>query len=199
MDLQSAIAGFPDVTPLEGLPHAWQWSLNPVLRYAGVLTADGTRLLQMNTRGKYSEELTRAVLSFAQSHEGELLQEGRFLGVVGGFGVAGRGFDAVAVADPEVAQLHKVRDPALTPVTYAVFLPTPVNSRAPRPQEKILLQEIPKLENEPGGFVEFENRHGKVWRAEWDNGWFLGEESGAAARPVALAELLPFVSARLRE
>lgn len=66
-------------------------------------------------------------------------------------------------------------------------------------QEKILLQEIPKLENAPGGFVEFENRHGRVWRVEWDDGWFLGEESGAVVRPVELAELLLLVRARLRD
>ncbi|MGW1216395.1 hypothetical protein ACWD5F_42870 [Streptomyces sp. NPDC002499] len=245
MDLQSTIAGFRDATPLSGLPHAWQWSLNPVLRHAGVLTADGTRLLQMNTRGKYSEELTRAVLSFAHEHEGELLQEGRFLGFAGGFCASRRDFDTVAVADPEVAQLHKVQNPALTPVTYAVFpayscefsgaetleeaehrylkmLSTADINREPVPflkmrfdnprtgggstnpgralaQEKILLQEIPKLENAPGGFIEFENRHGKVWRVEWDNGLVLREASAADVRPVELAELLAFASARLRD
>ncbi|MDH6217567.1 hypothetical protein [Streptomyces pseudovenezuelae] len=64
-------------------------------------------------------------------------------------------------------------------------------------QEKILLQEIPKLENAPGGFTEFENRHGSVWRVEWDNGWVLGEASGPEVCPVELAELLLFVRARL--
>jgi hypothetical protein len=66
MDLQSTIALFPNAVPLPGQDRAWQWSLNPVLRYAGVLTGDGTRLLQMNTRGAYGEDLTRAVLSFAR-------------------------------------------------------------------------------------------------------------------------------------
>ena len=118
----------------------------------------------MNTRGKYSEDLSRAVLSHAREHEGELLhQQG-------------------AGPLPEDA----VRQGSTNP------------GRAPAP-EKILLQEIPKLENAPGGFVEFENRHGNVWRVEWDNGWVLGEASGAEVRPVELAELLLFVSARLRD
>lgn len=48
-----------------------------MLRYAGVLTGDGTRLLQMKHPGFYSEDLTHAVLTFAREHERELLQEGR--------------------------------------------------------------------------------------------------------------------------
>lgn len=121
MDLPATLTGFPHAAPLSGLDRAWQWSLNPVLRYAGVLTGDGTRLLQMNTRGSYSEDLTHAVLTFAREHERELLQEGRPLVSAEGFSAPGHAFDTVAVAAPDVAQLHQVRNPELTPLTYALF------------------------------------------------------------------------------
>jgi len=38
MDLPSTIAGFRTVAPLGDLEQAWQWSLNPVLHFAGALT-----------------------------------------------------------------------------------------------------------------------------------------------------------------
>ncbi|CAM5472728.1 hypothetical protein SALBM217S_10050 [Streptomyces griseoloalbus] len=46
MDLQTTLAGFPNAAPLDGLDQAWRWSLGPVLHFAGVLSKEGTRLLQ---------------------------------------------------------------------------------------------------------------------------------------------------------
>ncbi|MET7390201.1 hypothetical protein ACFYPT_37530 [Streptomyces sp. NPDC005529] len=67
--------------------------------------------------------------------------------------------------------------------------------------ERILLQEIPQLENAVGGFVEFENRHGKVWRTDWDGGWTLTELEAEESSPreVGLDELLVFAADRLRD
>ncbi|WP_033319535.1 hypothetical protein [Streptomyces yerevanensis] len=243
MDLQSTIAGFRNLAPLGDLEQAWWWSLNPVLHYTGALTADGTQLLQMNTRGAYSEDLSYAVLSFTREHERELLHNGRFLGFAEGFSAPGHAFDTVAVVAPEVAQLHKVQNPDLTPLTYAVFpayscefsgnetleeaecrylkmLPTADIKRDPVPflkmrfdnprtgggstnpgraltYERILLQELPHLENAPGGFIEFENRHAKIWRIEWHDGWFIAEEGVGTPREIGLDELLAFATARL--
>ncbi|MCB5166546.1 hypothetical protein LG634_17090 [Streptomyces bambusae] len=40
----------------------------------------------------------------------------------------------------------------------------------------VLLREIPLLEGAPGSFVEFENRHGEIWRIEWDGAWSVNGE-----------------------
>ncbi|MFF4401435.1 hypothetical protein [Streptomyces sp. NPDC001480] len=121
MDLQVTVIGFPNSTPLASLDRAWKWSLAPVLNFAGALTSDGTRLLQMNQRGKHDERLAAAVLAFAREHESELIVEGRFLTSVGGFDVPGYDFDSVAVVVPEVHRHHKVQNPDLMPLTYIVF------------------------------------------------------------------------------
>jgi len=246
MDLQSTIAGFRNVAPLGDLEQAWQWSLNPVLHFAGALTGDGKHLLQTNQRGKHDADLARAVLSFARDHEEELLGEGRFIGFAEGFSAPGYAFDAVAAAVPEVHGHHKAQNPELTAVTYIVFPgyacefsgrenlaeaearyttmlhpaeigrePVPfLKMRFDNPRTgggstnpgraltypRILLQEIPQMENAPGSFVEFENRHGMAWRVEWDNGWSIAEEGAqdSALREIGLDELLDLAAARLR-
>ncbi|MFE9767853.1 hypothetical protein ACFYPC_25590 [Streptomyces sp. NPDC005808] len=247
MDLQSTIAGFRNVAPLGDLEQAWQWSLNPVLHFAGALTRDGKRLLQTNQRGKHDENLARAVLSFARDHEDELLGEGRFIGFGEGLSAPGYAFNTGAAAVPEVHGHHKAQNPQLTAVTYIVFPayacefsgreslaeaearyakmlhpaeigrePVPfLKMRFDNPRTgggsnnpgraltspRILLQEIHEMEGAPGSFVEFENRHGRVWRVEWDNGWSIAEEGGpdSAPREIELAELLDFAAARLRD
>ncbi|WP_316778974.1 hypothetical protein [Streptomyces sasae] len=85
MDLQSTVTAFPRATPIDGLDRAWSWRLNPVLNFAGALTGDGTRLLQMNQVRRHDKALALAVLAFAHAHEPELIAEGRFLTCVGGF------------------------------------------------------------------------------------------------------------------
>ncbi|MFD5158378.1 hypothetical protein ACFWMJ_09940 [Streptomyces hawaiiensis] len=61
---------------------------------------------------------------------------------------------------------------------------------------RVLLQEIPQLENSPGGFVEYENREGEVWRVEWAGSWVLSGESGR--REMSLEEVLSFAETSLR-
>ncbi|MGY5049588.1 hypothetical protein ACWDE0_28805 [Streptomyces sp. 900105755] len=121
MDLQSTVTAFPRATPIDGLDCAWTWRLNPVLNFAGALTADGTRLLQMNQVRRHDEALAGAVLAFARAHEAELIVEGRFLTCVGGFEALGYSFDAVAATVPAVHGHHRVRIPDLMPLTTIVF------------------------------------------------------------------------------
>ncbi|NEC86125.1 hypothetical protein [Streptomyces sp. SID12501] len=70
---------------------------------------------------------------------------------------------------------------------------------------RIVRQEIPELANSAGGFVEFENRLGKVWRVEWDGGWIVSEEqSGVRSvaherREMSLDEVLELFEGALRE
>ncbi|MEU9548102.1 hypothetical protein AB0D88_03520 [Streptomyces werraensis] len=61
---------------------------------------------------------------------------------------------------------------------------------------RTLRQEIPQLEGSPGGFVEWENRVGEVWRVAWDQGWALcgGEEEH---RGLSLDEVLDFADTTL--
>ncbi|MEU6222635.1 hypothetical protein [Streptomyces sp. NPDC047042] len=65
---------------------------------------------------------------------------------------------------------------------------------------RIVRQEIPEPANSSGGFVEFENRLGKVWRVEWDGGWILsGEASGGPERrELSPDEVLELFEAALR-
>ncbi|MFF4112139.1 hypothetical protein [Streptomyces sp. NPDC001714] len=121
MDLQSTVTAFPRATPIDGLDRAWTWRLNPALNFAGALTGDGTRLLQMNQIRRHDDALARAVLAFARAHEPELIAEGRFLTCVGGFEALGYAFDAVAAVVPGVHGHHRVQNPDLAPVTTIVF------------------------------------------------------------------------------
>ena len=73
----------------------------------------------------------------------------------------------------------------------------------------IVRQKIPELDDSSGGFVEFENRLGKVWRVEWDGGWIVsgeqpGEQSGVRStargwREVSLDEVLELFGGALGE
>lgn len=53
----------------------------------------------------------------------------------------------------------------------------------------ILLRELELLQNAPGSFVEWENRHREVRNVEWDNGWIL-QLNSSSEQSVALGELL---------
>ncbi|GAU65926.1 hypothetical protein SSP35_02_02950 [Streptomyces sp. NBRC 110611] len=55
----------------------------------------------------------------------------------------------------------------------------------------VLLQELQLLQDAPGSFVEWENRHGDIWRAQWDDGLRLHGPS-VADRPTDPNALLPF-------
>ncbi|MGA5602282.1 hypothetical protein ACPCUF_14760 [Streptomyces griseoincarnatus] len=62
---------------------------------------------------------------------------------------------------------------------------------------RVLHQEIPQLEGVAGGFVEWENRAGDVWRVEWDSGWAL-IGGGKERRGLSLDDLLSFADTTVR-
>ncbi|MFF4347727.1 hypothetical protein [Streptomyces sp. NPDC001530] len=65
-----------------------------------------------------------------------------------------------------------------------------------------LEEELGWMDGAPGSFVEFENRHGRVWRVEWGaDGWSIAQEGdqGWSPREIALGEPLDFAAARLRD
>ena len=55
------------------------------------------------------------------------------------------------------------------------------------------------MDGVPGSFVEFGNRHGKVWRVEWRGVWLIAELETRSGTPreIALGELLAFAATRL--
>jgi len=66
-----------------------------------------------------------------------------------------------------------------------------------------LVDELRWMEGGDGSFVEFENRHGRVWRAEWRGGWFVAElgvdTDAGGARETGVEELIEFATGRLYE
>ncbi|MDT0265826.1 hypothetical protein RM844_05925 [Streptomyces sp. DSM 44915] len=65
----------------------------------------------------------------------------------------------------------------------------------------ILERELSQMADAPGSFVEFENRHGQVWRVEWHGTWYIAEWDTQDGAPweTTLDALLAFASARLNE
>ncbi|WP_326842594.1 hypothetical protein OHB33_18945 [Streptomyces sp. NBC_01558] len=61
--------------------------------------------------------------------------------------------------------------------------------------------EIRLLKGALGSFVEFENRHARVWRIEWNDHWGIRElgRSDLGFRAIGLDDLLAFVTARIAE
>lgn len=68
-------------------------------------------------------------------------------------------------------------------------------------EELRLQQELRDMDGAPESFVEFENRHAKVWRVEWHGAWYMAEwdTKDGAPREIGLDELLEFAAARLRD
>ncbi|MFD0551124.1 hypothetical protein ACFQ0X_19450 [Streptomyces rectiviolaceus] len=260
--IRAAVHGFKNVTPLPGLPDAWHWSPVRTLNFAGALSADGRRLLQLSCRDWFDEELAVATMKFARERESEIFARNPHLGTADGFTpprtAAGehRAFDVVVGIAPETHGFYRVENPDLTPhvrlvfpayahefsgretldeaiTRYRMLRLNEFDRRDPVPylkmryantrtrgrstnrgrgftKEQNLEQELRLLENAPGSFVEFENRHGKVWRVEWHDGpWLLGEwgtaagppqdPDAAAPREIDLEDLLAFAHARLRD
>lgn len=121
MDLTSVISSFPNVSELPAPTSAWHWSPNPRFHFAGALTSSGDRLLQMNSRDGFDEELASAVLTFAREHEGQLVGGSGHFRVAEGFRAAGHDFDAVAATAPEVHRHYEYENPELMRLTYIVF------------------------------------------------------------------------------
>ncbi|MDN3024660.1 hypothetical protein [Streptomyces sp. S.PB5] len=122
MDIRSVVTTFKGVGPLPGLPDSWHWSPAPGIDFAGALSADGKRLLQLSSRDSYDEDLALATLAFAREHEDEIFVANPFLGSLDGFGPpVGRHFDAVVGIAPEVHEFYRVEKPELTPHVRLVF------------------------------------------------------------------------------
>lgn len=122
MSIRSVVEGFPGVSPLTGLDDAWHWSPVPGIHFAGVLSTDGQRLLQVTGNGTFEETLAVATLEFARDHEKDLFAVNPHLGAAEGFRApAGYAFDSVAGAAPEVHRYYEVEHPGLDPLVRVVF------------------------------------------------------------------------------
>ncbi|PWI17450.1 hypothetical protein DI272_27285 [Streptomyces sp. Act143] len=247
MDIRSVVTEFRNVTPLEGLTDAWSWSPTPRVTFAGALSADGKRLLQLSGRNSYDRELATATLLFAREHEDEIFVRNPFLGALEGFEPpAGRSFDAVVGIAPEVHEFYRVEKPELTAHVRLAFpayscefsgaetleeaitryrmlrlnnldrgpLPflkmryanTRTRGRSTNPgrgltEPQRLEEELREMEGGAGSIVEFENRHGHVWRVMWDGVWLVAEwdTQDGVPREIGIEELVDFALARLRD
>ncbi|MER5387279.1 hypothetical protein ABT040_44890 [Streptomyces sp. NPDC002688] len=247
MDIRAVVSGFRDVEPLPGPADAWHWSPAPGIDFAGALSTDGRRLLQLSARNSYDQELAVATLEFAREHEEDIFAGHPHLGTAGGFAApGGRRFDVVAGVGPQVHGFYRVENPDLTPYVRLTFpahscefsgdetleeavsryrmlkmnnfdrepLPflkmrytnTRTRGRSGNPgrgltEPKRLLEELRLMEGGEGSFVEFENRHGKVWRVEWHGAWFIAEWETPDGRPREIGgdDLLLFAQSRLTE
>jgi hypothetical protein len=231
--------------PLPGLPDSWHWSPAPGIDFAGVLSSDGKRLLQLSSRDSYDQDLAVSTLSFARAHEDEIFARNAFLGSLEGFeSPVVRAFDAVVGIAPEVHRFYRAEKPELTEyvrlaypayacefsgrenldeaITRYRMLGLTDLDRAPLPFLKMryantrtrgrstnpgrgfaepdrLMKEFRMMEGGAGSFVEFENRHGGVWRVEWHGAWLIAEwdTQDGAPREIGLDDLVEFADARL--
>lgn len=245
MDIRAVVTEFRNVTPLPALTDGWSWSPTPRITFAGALSADGKRLLQLSGRNSYDEDLAVATLAFAREHEDEIFVRNPCLGSLGGFQPpAGRSFDAVVGLAPEVHEFYRVERPELTPhvrltfpayscefsgaetldeaITRYRMLRLNNLDREPLPFLKMryantrtrgrstnqgrgltepqrLVEELRWMEGGAGSIVEFENRHGHVWRVMWDRVWLIAEwdNQDGTPREIGIEELVDFALAQL--
>ncbi|MFF0207389.1 hypothetical protein ACF1FY_01405 [Streptomyces althioticus] len=245
MDVRAEVTRFAGASPLPGLVDAWHWSPAPGIDFAGALSRDGERLLQLSGRDSYDAELATRTLAFAREHEDEIFARNAFIGALEGF-VAPEGtpFDAVVGIAPEVHRFYKNERPELTPRVRLAFPayscefsgnetldeaitryrtlgltdlrrgPSPflkmryantrTRGRSTNPGRGLadpdrLLDELRAIEGGAGSFVEFENRHGDVWRVEWRGAYHIAEWNTEDGRPqeIGVDDLLDFAVARL--
>ncbi|MCF3136056.1 hypothetical protein [Streptomyces olivochromogenes] len=247
MDIRAVIGEFKGATPLVGLPDGWRWSPAPGIDFAGALSVDGERLLQLSARDSYDHDLAVATLAFAREHEERIFARNALLGSLGGFEPpGGRSFDAVVGIAPEVHRFYRLEKPELDPYVRLMFpahvcefsggetldeavtryrmlrlthldrspLPflkmryanTRTRARSTNPgrgfaEPDRLVEELRRMEGGAGSFVEFENRHGAVWRVEWHGAWFVAEWESKSGTPreIGLDELIGFALASLRD
>ena len=102
------MTGFHGAEPLPGLPRSWHWSPAPGIDFAGVLSADGKRLLQLSGRNSYDQDLAVSTLRFARENEDALFARNPFLSALDGFEPpAGRRFDAHQFVRVHYASLRR--------------------------------------------------------------------------------------------
>lgn len=112
--------------------------------------------------------------------------------------------------DAETRYLKMLRtnklDREALPYLRMRFANTKTGGRSTNPgrgltEPKRLVEELEWMDGAPGSFVEFENRHGRVWRVEWDGTWFLAEEGAedSTRQEFALDDLVRFAKDRLYE
>jgi hypothetical protein len=60
-------------------------------------------------------------------------------------------------------------------------------------------QELREMNGGADSLVEFEDRHGKVWRVRWDSGWWYADWTEQNGRPaeISLDDLLAFAYERI--
>lgn len=108
MDVRAEVTRFAGASLPPGLVDAWHWSPAPGIGFAGALSGDGERLLQLSGRDSYDAELATRTLAFAREHEHEIFARNAFIGALEGFvAPGGTRFDAVVGIAPKVHPLQE--------------------------------------------------------------------------------------------
>jgi hypothetical protein len=63
----------------------------------------------------------------------------------------------------------------------------------------VVAMELREMDGGEGSLVEFEDRHGKVWRVRWSDGWWYADSTDPTAAPtdITLDDLLAFAYDRV--
>lgn len=121
-ELVEAIEAIPGVRPFAGMDRAWEWSPLPIFKFVLALTADGTRIVQVNARDVFDDDLTREVLTFARSADLDAALQARYIAVLPGFRTSDpHGYDSVGVMPPSANGYYRHRNEWLQKRTFAVF------------------------------------------------------------------------------
>lgn len=98
-----------------------------------------------------------------------------------------------------------LRDRAPAPFLKMRFINTRTKIHTTNPggaffEPEQLEWELREMNGGENSLVEFEDRHGKVWRVEWHDGWWMADwtNQDGAPREIGLDDLLTFAQERLR-
>ncbi|MCL2586519.1 MAG: hypothetical protein FWE35_29165 [Streptosporangiales bacterium] len=120
--LVETIEAIPGVRPFAGMDQAWQWSPIPVFKFTLALTADGSRIVQVNARKVFDDDLVREVLTFAREADLDGALRERPIALLPGFRTSDpHGYDSVGVLPPSVNGYYRHRNEWLQQRTFAVF------------------------------------------------------------------------------
>lgn len=121
-ELVAAIEAIPGVRPFGGMDGAWEWSPVPLFKFTLALTSGGDRIVQVNARGVFDDDLVREVLTFARSADLDAAVAERHIALLPGFRTANpHGYDAVGVMPPAANGYYRHRNEWLQKRTFAVF------------------------------------------------------------------------------
>lgn len=120
--LVDTIQAIPGIRPFAGMDGAWEWSPIPLFKFTLALTSDGNRIVQVNARKVFDDDLIREVLTFARAEDLDAALRERYIALLPGFFTSDpHGYDSVGVLPPIANGYYRHRNAWLQKRTFAVF------------------------------------------------------------------------------